>query len=133
MFFKKKEKKEGGFRNKSVDYSYSCQLFRPSYRCDLPSGLLHSHRVCRRSIRVLVMWRLDTRCLLLIYKLYLHIWCAFDLIYIFSGLLELSNFEDEILLKEGRNVTSEFSNSESRTQDDTLEVYYIDFTAWLPK
>ena len=46
------------FYGKLVDHSYSRQLFRPSYGCDLPSGLLN--RVCRRSIRALVMWRLDT-------------------------------------------------------------------------
>jgi len=45
------------FMDKSVDYSDSCQLFCLSYGCNLPSGLLN--RVCRRSIRVLVMWRLD--------------------------------------------------------------------------
>jgi len=44
--------------NKSVDHSYLCQLFRPSYGCNLPSGFLN--RVCRRFIRALVMWRLDT-------------------------------------------------------------------------
>jgi len=33
---------------------------------------------------------------------------------------ELLNFEDEILLKEGRNVTPGFLNSEPRTQDDNI-------------
>jgi len=106
--------------NKSVDCSYSCQLFRPSYGYDLPSDLLN--RVCRRSIRVLVMWRLDTIGILSIDKLYLQLqmcfWCTFNLLDLFY--LELSNFEDEILLKEGKNVTPGFSNSESRIQDDNF-------------
>jgi len=40
-----------------------------------------------------------------------HSRCVSDVLlalYIFRGLLKLSNFEDEILLKEGRNVTLGF-------------------------
>ena len=47
---------KSSFMDKLVDYS--CQLFRPSYGCDLPSSLLN--RVCRHSIKALVKWRLDT-------------------------------------------------------------------------
>jgi len=50
-----------------------------------------------------------------------------------SILPELSNFEDEILFEEGRNVTSGFSNSESRTQDNTPEFYYTNFTNLIVK
>ena len=48
---------------------------------------------------------------------------------------ELSNFGDEILLKEGRNVTPDFSNPERQTQDDNImnnwvllyEFYWFNF------
>ena len=113
------------FIEKFVWYSYSCQPFRPSYGCDLPSSLLNS--VCRRYIRALVIRRLDIMDLLSIYKLYLRLhmcfWCAFkllDLIYWVSVLPELSNFEDEILLKGGGSVTPGFLNSESKTQDNNF-------------
>ena len=114
-----------GFIEKFVWYSYQCQLFRPSLGCDLPSGLLN--RVCRRNIRALVMRRLDTIDLLLIYKLYLQLqmcfWCTFnllDLIYLVFILHWTLKFRGRNSFKEGRNVTPEFSNSKSRTRDDNF-------------
>jgi len=114
-----------GFIEKFVWYSYKCQLFRASYECNLPMGLLNT--VCRRYIRALVIRRLDTIDLLSIYRLYLQLqmcfWCTFNLldpVYLVFILPWTLEFQRRNSFQGGRNVTLGFSNSESRTQDDTF-------------
>jgi len=114
-----------GFIKKFVWYSYQYQLFRPSYGCGLPSGLLN--RVCRHYIRALVMRRLDTIYLLSIWRTYLILkMCLYRIFRLFVFIcLEIVlswtlEFRGRNSFKGGRNVTPGFSNSEFRTQDDNL-------------